>query len=402
MLQGKRITLGVTASIAAYKSLDLIRLLRKNGAEVRAIPTPKALDFVTQLSMDVLSDVLLKEDRGIEHIEHAYNSDLLLITPATADFIAKMAHGFADELLLQTYLSFNGPVLVAPAMETHMWEHPATQANIQILKQRGVQIIQPESGDLASGRVGMGRLAELETILEHVFSALSPQDFKGQRVLLTAGPTVEELDPVRYLSNYSSGKMGVALARALTHRGAEVSLIHGPLRVPVPKTIKCYAVKTANEMLGLALEISPKSDLAILCAAVADFRPAQKEATKIKKGSLQNYSLALFENPDILAQLGQQSDRPFLVGFAAESSDLDQYAQQKCRSKNCDLICANLVGSEDSGLMADENQISIFNRNGFVCALEKQDKNVIAHRILDVILTERNTCLSNSDFQKSY
>ena len=193
--------------------------------------------------------------------------------------------------------------------------------------------------------------------------------------------------------------MGVALARALAHRGAEVSLVHGPLQVAVPKNIKTYPIKTAEHMLGLALELAPKSNLAILCAAVADFRPIEKKSQKIKA---KNYSLALIENPDILKTLGQQSSRPFLVGFAAESSDLDHYAQQKCRSKNCDLICANLVGSEDSGFIADHNQISIFNRNGFVCALEKQDKNVIAHRILDVILTEKNTCLSNSDFQKSY
>ena len=405
MLQNRKITLGISAGIAAYKSLDLIRLLRKNGAEVRPIPTQRALEFVTQLSLDTLSKSPLTPlfQRGeIEHIAQAYESDLFLIAPATADLIAKMAHGFADELLLQTYLSFQGPVLVAPAMETHMWEHAATQANIQILKQRGVQIINPELGELASGRVGVGRLADLETILEYVFAALSPQDFKGQKVLLTAGPTIEELDPVRYLTNYSSGKMGVALARALTHRGAEVSLVHGSVQVAIPKTIKTYPIKTAREMLGLVLEMAPKSELAILCAAVADFRPMQREGEKIKKGGGSNYSLALFENPDILAQLGQQSNRPFLVGFAAESSDLDHYAQQKCRSKNCDLICANLVGSEDSGFIADHNQISIFNRNGFVCALEKQDKNVIAHRILDVILTEKNTCSSNSDFQKSY
>ncbi|MEI6789556.1 MAG: bifunctional phosphopantothenoylcysteine decarboxylase/phosphopantothenate--cysteine ligase CoaBC [Myxococcaceae bacterium] len=399
MLQNKKITLGITASIAAYKSLDLIRLLQKNGAKVRAIPTQKALDFVTELSLSTLASA--KPEGAIQHIEHAYNSNLLIVAPATADFIAKMAHGFADELLLQTYLSFKGPVLVAPAMETHMWEHPATQANIQILKQRGVEIINPEFGDLASGRVGIGRLAELDTILEYVIKALSPQDFKGQKVLLTAGPTIEELDPVRYLTNYSSGKMGIALARALTHRGAEVSLIHGPLQVAIPKTIKSYSIKTARDMLAVALEISPKSDLAILCAAVADFRP-ERESEKIKKTAQPNYSLALIENPDILMQLGQQSSRPFLVGFAAESSDLNQRAHQKCLSKNCDLICANLVGSEDSGFIADHNQISIFNRNGFVCALEKQDKNVIAHHILDVILTEKNTCLNNSDSQKNY
>ncbi|MEI6806082.1 MAG: bifunctional phosphopantothenoylcysteine decarboxylase/phosphopantothenate--cysteine ligase CoaBC [Myxococcaceae bacterium] len=404
-LLGKNIILGISASIAAYKSLDLIRLLRKQGAVVRAIPTHKALDFVTQLSIDTLTSPLTplhQVERGIKHIEQAYEADLLLIAPATADLIAKMAHGFADELLLQTYLSYKGPVLVAPAMETHMWEHPATQANIEILKKRGVQIINPESGELASGRSGIGRLAELETILEHVLMAFSPQDFKGQKVLLTAGPTVEELDPVRYLSNYSSGKMGVALARALMHRGAEVSLIHGPLQVRIPSNIKSYPIKTAQQMLGLALELSPKSNLAILCAAVADYRPAEREKQKIKKNSSQNYSLALIENPDILKTLGQQSSRPFLVGFAAESLDLDRHAQQKILSKNCDLICANLVGSDDSGFGSDMNQISIFNRNGFVCALEKQDKNMIADRILDVILMEKNTCLNNSDFQKNF
>lgn len=399
-LSNRNIILGISASIAAYKSLDLIRLLQKNEAKVRTIPTRNALEFVTQLSIDTLCEKAQGE--GIRHIEHAYEADLMLIAPATADLIAKMAHGFADELLLQIYLSYKGPVLVAPAMETHMWEHPATQTNIEILKQRSVQIINPESGELASGRSGIGRLAELEAILEHVFKALSPQDYQGQKVLLTAGPTIEELDPVRYITNYSSGKMGIALARALTRRGAAVSLIHGPLQVPVPKFVKSYPIKTAQDMLGLALEISPKSDLAILCAAVADYRPAQRQGQKIKKNGQEKYSLALLENPDILKTLGQQSIRPFLVGFAAESSDLDRNAQQKCHTKNCDLICANLVGSDGSGFGSDQNQISIFNRNGFVCALEKQDKNAIADRILDVILMEKNTCLNNSDFQRHF
>lgn len=396
-LLNKKIILGISASIAAYKSLDLIRLLQKNGALVQAIPSDNAHDFVTQLSLDALTKSI--PSNPIKHIGYAYGNDLILVAPATANMIAKMAHGFANELLLQTYLSFKGPVLVAPAMESHLWEHPATQANIEILKQRGVQIIEPESGELASGHFGMGRLAELETILEHVFIALSPKDYQGQKVLLTAGPTLEELDPVRYLSNYSSGKMGVALARALMRRGADVSLIHGPLQVAIPKNIRAYPIKTAEQMLRLALELAPKSDLAILCAAVADFRPAEKNREKIKT---KNYSLALIENPDILKTLGHQSIRPFLVGFAAESSDLEKNAHQKCHSKKCDLICANLVGNEDSGFGSDRNQISIFNRNGFVCALEKQDKNVIADRILDVILTEKSTCLNNSDFQKNF
>jgi phosphopantothenoylcysteine decarboxylase/phosphopantothenate--cysteine ligase len=403
MLQNKTVLLGISASIAAYKSLDLIRLLRKNSATVRGIPTRNALEFVTQLSIDTLCGQ--SRGDGILHSERAYEADVMLIAPATADLIAKMAHGFADELLLQTYLSYKGPVLVAPAMETHMWEHPATQANIQILKQRGVQIIDPESGELASGRLGIGRLAEVDTLLEHVLKALSPRDFVGQKVMLTAGPTLEELDPVRYISNYSTGKMGVALARALWRRGAEVTLIHGPLQVPVPKLVKGYAIKTADQMLELALEISPKSHIAILCAAVADYRPATRQKEKIKKPTSkagEGYPLALLENPDILKTLGQQSVRPFLVGFAAESSDLDRNAEQKRHNKNCDLICANLVGSDGSGFGSDQNQISIFNRNGFVCALEKQDKNVIADRILDVILTEKNTCLSNSDFQPHF
>lgn len=411
MLRNKKILLGISASIAAYKSLDLIRLLQKNSAKVRGMPTRNALEFVTQLSIDTLTNRHCEQSEAIQHIEQAYEADLMLIAPATADLIAKMAHGFADELLLQTYLSYTGPVLVAPAMETHMWEHPATQANIQILKQRGVQIIEPESGELASGRSGIGRLADLETILEHAAKALSPQDFQGQKVLLTAGPTIEELDPVRYLTNYSSGKMGIALARALSRRGADVTLIHGPLQVPVPKLVKSYEIKTARDMLGLALEISPKSNIAILCAAVADYRPAVRQGEKIKKkippdppfakGGF-TAPLALIENPDILKTLGQQSVRPFLVGFAAESSDLHKNAEQKVHSKNCDLICANLVGSDGSGFGSDQNQISIFNRNGFVCALEKQDKNVIADRILDVILTEKNTCLNNSDFQRHF
>ncbi|MBL4817717.1 MAG: bifunctional phosphopantothenoylcysteine decarboxylase/phosphopantothenate--cysteine ligase CoaBC [Deltaproteobacteria bacterium] len=392
-----QIILGIGGSIAAYKSLELIRLLQKQGMQVQAMPTKSALDFVTLLSLNTLTGTPLRGPLPpIVHIESAYNADALLIAPATANLIARMAHGFADELLLQTYLSFKGPVLLAPAMETNMWEHPATQSNIQILKERGCIIISPESGDLASGREGIGRLVELETIIEHVHFTLAPKDFAGKRVLLTAGPTVEELDPVRYLSNYSSGKMGIALARALAHRGAEVELVHGPLQVPVPKlpNIHAHPVQSAQDMLALSLEYGAKSDIGICCAAVCDFRPENRESRKIKKlPSPQGGEgpgvrfLELAENPDILKTLASKPNKPFLVGFAAETDFSEQAIIKKCQRKNCDLICANHVNQDQSPFGNNSNQITIANQQGILKQTERLSKDEIANQILDAILT---------------
>ena len=388
----KRIGIGIGAGISAYKILELIRLLKKEGALVRAFPTSSALEFVTKLSLETLSgqpcltDSLAVKNGQISHVEEAYHTDLFLVAPATADLIAKMAHGFADNILLQTLLSFKGPLLVAPAMETHMWEHPATQDNLALLAKRGALIVPPEEGLLASGRSGIGRMASPETLLECVVSALSKKDFAGKKVLITAGPTRELLDPVRFLSNHSSGKMGIALTKAFLRRGAEVFLVHGPLQVDLPThgSLKNFAVQSAHEMLNLVLELSPHVDIAVLCAAVADYRPAHVAHDKIKKNNTE-MELSLLRNPDILATVGQQSPRPFLVGFAAETSNLEIHALQKCIQKNCDLLCANWVGRPDTGFDSDINQLLMVSPEGILGFTASHRKDRVSHEILDTI-----------------
>ncbi len=376
------ILLGITGSIAAYKSLDLIRQLQTHGHEVHAIPTRSALDFVTPLSLETLCGA--QATQGIQHIELAYSAKALLIAPATANTIAKMAHGLADNLLLETYLSFRGPVLVAPAMETNMWQHPATQSNLAILREHAVMILDPEAGLLASGRSGTGRMASLERIVHEVNAALSPKDFASKRVLVTAGPTREYLDPVRYLSNASSGKMGIELVRELAYRGAKVTLVHGPLEVPIPAlpNIRSIAITTARDMLGQCLEYAPKSDIAILCAAVADYQPINYSTSKLKKSNSEKIEFEL--NPDILATLGAQPNKPFLVGFAAETDNLETNAIDKCKRKNCDLICANHA----SAIGEDTNQVSIYNPQGLVKELEPGSKASVARLILDTMVKQ--------------
>ncbi|MDA0713506.1 MAG: bifunctional phosphopantothenoylcysteine decarboxylase/phosphopantothenate--cysteine ligase CoaBC, partial [bacterium] len=317
----------------------------------------------------------------------AYKSDLIIVAPATCDFIAHLANGFADNLLLQTILSCKGPLLLAPAMETNMWEHPATQANIKTLQNRQTHIVGPESGDLASGRLGVGRMASPETILEHINWALSPKDFQSVRAVVTAGPTQEDIDPVRYISNYSSGKMGIEIARALSYRGAEVHFVHGSLTVPIPNLpgLKSYPVKTAQNMFDTVLRLSDNADLGILCAAVADFKPEMCSNQKIKKTAADKLSLSLTKNPDILATLGHGSKKPYLVGFAAETDNLVVFAQRKCLEKQADLICANLISPAQNPFGADENQLTIVDSNGVVAKSEKKNKSEIAHFILDNI-----------------
>jgi len=390
----RHITVGISGGISAYRTLKLIRLLVKAGYQVKTIPTKMALEFVTPLSLEALSqnscllEAFDKNTGKINHIEEAYASDLIIIAPATCDFIAKMAHGFADEILLQTFLSFKGPVLIAPAMESNMWQNSATTANIQILKQRGIQVIDPEEGSLASGHNGMGRMAKIETIFENIASALTAKDFKGIKTIVTAGPTVENLDPVRYLSNFSSGKMGIALAKALAFRGAEVYLVHGPLQTNIPDLpeIKAYPVQSASQMYDSVLHLSDNIHLAILCAAVADFRPEINSNEKIKKTSDSHLNMTLVKNPDLLATLGNSTQKPFLVGFAAETSDLEKNALEKCRHKNADLICANLISTENKVFGADKNQVLIVSQDRLIAQSETKSKDDIAHFILDTIL----------------
>lgn len=358
---------------------------------MRVMPTSNALQFIGALSFEALSgqkclsDELCVQDGKIAHIEEAEHADALIFAPASANMIAKLAHGMADSLPLQTYLSFRGPVVVAPAMETHMWEHAATQDNVGKLRDRGSVLVGPNAGALASGREGLGRMAEPSEILEAICAALSPKDFAGKRVLLTAGPTIEDIDPVRYIANRSSGKMGVALARALAQRGAQVTLVHGPMSAEVPRlpNIVVEPVRSAAQMYGRVMEHVDRVDIAIMCAAVADFTPSAVSQTKIKKtdGVPQ---LVLEPTIDILKAVGMRDKRPFLVGFAAETSHMIEEAHRKCAEKNCDLVCANMASAMD----ADVNEIAIVDQNHNVMQLPRGTKDDVAHGILDAVLKQ--------------
>ncbi|HEY1100431.1 MAG TPA: bifunctional phosphopantothenoylcysteine decarboxylase/phosphopantothenate--cysteine ligase CoaBC [Myxococcota bacterium] len=366
-LLDKHIVLGVGGSIACYRACDLVRDLRAQGASVRVAPTRAAQAFVTPLAFEALSAqpcllTSLDLDHGrIPHVEEAYKAAAVVVAPASADLIAKMANGFADEAILSLLLSFVGPVVVAPAMETHMWRHPATQANIETLKRRGVVVVGPESGALASGRSGEGRLAALPGIVEAVLQATTPPTLRGRRILVTAGPTVEDIDPVRSLTNRSSGKMGVAIARAFALRGADVELVHGPLRGEVPSTpgLRAHAVRSAAEMAAqtFALVDDRRSiDACVMTAAVADFTPT-RAAHKLKKTDGAPV-LTLAPTTDILATLGDRAERAFvLVGFAAETQDVERYADDKRVRKHCDLVVANDVGAAGSGFDVDTNRL---------------------------------------------
>lgn len=413
ILKDKKILLGIAGSIAAYKSLELIRMLQKRSGMVTPMPTKAALGFVTQQSLEVLSGYhpqtdLSRKDGNlsdslwipahagkskIKHIEAAYEADLALIAPATANTIAKMAHGMADNLLLETLLSIRCPLLIAPAMETRMWEHPATQANIQILKDRGATIIPPGHGSLASGRSGMGRLAELDEVMDAIYFALAPKDFEKKRVMVTAGPTVEDLDPVRYMSNRSSGKMGVAVAEAFSLRGADVTLIHGPISIPIPQKnrMQIIPVRSAMQMYDAALSLASGMDVVVCAAAVCDHRSTDYSRQKIKKPVIPSpvfpaqAGIHLTENPDILASIGQLNPKPFLVGFAAESENIQENGLEKLRRKNCDLLCANKISDQESGFASNTNQITFLDRNGVVEQSKSEPKANLASRLVDLV-----------------
>jgi phosphopantothenoylcysteine decarboxylase/phosphopantothenate--cysteine ligase len=357
------------------------------------MPTANALHFVGELSFEALSgqqcltDNLSLQNGKIGHIEEAEGADAMVFAPATCSTISRLAHGMADSLPLQTYLSFRGPCLIIPAMESNMWEHAATQENIEKLQERGCIIVGPESGSLASGREGIGRMSEPADIVENLLLALAPKDFVGQRVLLTAGPTIEDIDPVRFIANRSSGKMGVALARALAQRGASVHLVHGPMSATVPKlpNIAAVSVRNSAQMLTAVLQQIDECDLAIMCAAVADFAPSMMEKAKIKKsGGVPE--LKFVPTVDIIKTIGGRANRPFLVGFAAETENLVQEAQRKCVDKNCDLVCANDARAMD----AEVNEVVMVNKTGKMATLQCATKDVIAHAILDVVNQFRN------------
>jgi phosphopantothenoylcysteine decarboxylase / phosphopantothenate---cysteine ligase len=392
-LADKRVLLGVGGSIAAYRACDVIRRLRELGIAVRVAPTRAACAFVTPLTFEALSGqrvlggVLEVEDGKIPHIEEAYAADVAVVAPATADLLAKMVHGVADEALLATLLSVRAPLIVAPAMETRMWDHPATQQNVRTLEQRGVHFVGPVAGALASGRDGRGRLAPVDDIVEFVLAALEDHDLQGMRVLVTAGPTAEDVDPVRYLTNRSSGKMGVAIARAAAQRGAHVQLVHGPLRVNVPNTpgLVPVPVRSARAMYEAVHARIADTDVAILSAAVADARPARVSPKKLKKGEDKLTSIALEPTDDILVSLGKaHADRVTLVGFAAETHDVERYARDKRARKNCAIVVANDVSEPGSGFDVDTNRVYLAKASGSAW-LAPMTKERVAHALLDDI-----------------
>ena len=393
MLKGKRILLGVTGSIAAYKAVEILRELTKRGAEVQVVMTEAATKFVTPLTFETLSrqEVLLDMwslaySHRIGHIEATARADLFVVAPATARTIARLALGLADDFLSCIYLASRCPILVAPAMDSDMFEHPALQENLKRLRDRGVHMVGPASGELASGLVGPGRLVEPPEIVEAIERILATAgDLADEVVLVTAGPTREPLDPVRYLSNRSSGKMGYAMAEAAAARGARVILVSGPTALTPPQGVDVIHVETAQQMHDAVLAKLTAATVVIKAAAVADYRPKQVAGRKIKKDEAVP-QVTLEPTPDILAEVGKRKGRRILVGFAAETEDLVENARRKLQRKNLDLMVANDVSQPGAGFDADTNAVKILDAQGKVEELPLQSKRSVADRVLDRVV----------------
>lgn len=389
ILKNKKIILGVTGGVAAYKACELARLLKKDGADVWCVLTEAATKFITPLSLEVLSgnpascDLFsASSSSGINHIKFAQTSDLIAIAPATANVIGKIAGGIADDLLTTVVMASRSPVVIAPAMNEVMYESPAVAENIERLKKRGFRFVGPESGELACGFEGKGRLAKLEDIMEAMREALSKKDLTGEKVLVTAGATRESLDPVRFLSNASSGRMGYAIARAARRRGAEVVLISGPSFLPEPPGVSVVRVLSAEEMMDAAIRYFPQSTVVVMAAAVSDFRPRTSHPKKMKKGEA-SLTVELDRTPDILLEMGKKKKGHFLVGFALETEDQLENAKAKLREKNLDMVVANSPVAFNS----ETNEVTVIDRKGRVESLPPMDKNEIAEKILDKVAT---------------
>jgi phosphopantothenoylcysteine decarboxylase / phosphopantothenate---cysteine ligase len=395
------VILGVGGGIAAYKAAELARLLIQQGHSVQAVMTEGAQEFVRPLTFAALTgrkvitgmfssaspDATLSS--AVEHIAVAQGNDVMVVAPATADLLAKFANGLAGDFLTTLYLAFTGPVVLAPAMNTNMWQHPATQANLETLRRRGHRVVDPEDGFLACGMVGPGRLAEPEDIARAVEAELGRrQDLEGETVLITAGPTQEPLDPVRYISNRSSGKMGYALAAAAEARGARVTLVTGPVHLPPPRHVNVVAVRTAQEMRDAVFDNLEPAHIVIKAAAVADFHVARVAPQKIKKTAAR-VSLELEPTPDILAELGRKKGDRLLIGFAAETENLPQEARRKLQAKNCDMVVGNLVGGTETGFESDHNEVILVLRTGETLTLPRLSKREVADRIFDEVLKLR-------------
>jgi phosphopantothenoylcysteine decarboxylase/phosphopantothenate--cysteine ligase len=389
-----KIILGVGGGIAAYKSAELARLLMQEGHQVQAVMTRAAQEFIRPLTFAALTGRktltdLFAIESAIEHISVARENDLMAIAPATADLIAKLAHGLADDFLTTLYLAFTGPVVVAPSMNSNMWLHAATQANLETLRRRGHRIVEPESGYLACGMTGPGRLADPGAIVEAIQrESRKRRDLEGETVLITAGPTQEPLDPVRYISNRSSGKMGYALAEAAAARGARVILISGPVHLAPPRGVEVIPVRTAAEMRQKVFENLAPASIVVKAAAVADFHLSKVPEQKVKKTAAR-LSLELDPTPDILAELGRKKGDRLLIGFAAETQNLHQESRRKLESKNCDMIVGNLVGGSETGFESDQNEVVLALATGELIPLPRAAKREIADRIFDEALKLR-------------
>ena len=393
MLKGKKVVLGITGSIAAYKSCLIIRALVKQGAEVQVVITPAGKEFITPITLSalthkpVVSEFFSQRDgTWNSHVDLGLWADAMLIAPATASTIGKMANGIADNMLITTYLSMKAPVFVAPAMDLDMYAHPSTQKNLETLKQYGNHIIEPQSGFLASGLEGKGRMEEPENIvkaLDSFFEAAAQQSpLSKKKILITAGPTYEKIDPVRFIGNYSSGKMGFALAAECARRGAEITLVAGPVGLPTPEGVKRIDVESCQEMFEASVDAFPQMDAAILCAAVADFRPEQTATQKIKREK-DDLVIRLQPTHDIAAHLGQmKTGSQRLVGFALETNDEEVNAQKKLKKKNFDFIVLNSTRNKGTTFRSDDNQISIISESGQK-DYEKKPKTEVARDIID-------------------
>lgn len=384
----KKVLLGVTGGIAAYKSAELARYFVRGGAEVQVVMTPDALQFISPLTFQTLTErpvyieLYSEASEKIRHIELLKDIDVFVVAPATANSIGKMAGGIADNLLTTLYLAAECPVVVIPSMNINMFEHQAVTGNLEKLCSYGCHVMDPDSGELACGVYGRGRMPEPQDIYNYTRAVLTAKDFKGLKALVTAGPTREHLDPVRFLSNPSTGLMGYSLARALKERGAEVTLISGPTHLQTPSGIDNVAVTTGEDMYNAVFEHYKDCDLIIKAAAVSDFRPLQVAADKVKKNDLLS-TLELAKNRDILLELGKEKGKRIFVGFAAETNDAVQNAHDKMLKKNLDLIVVNDLKEPGAGFAVQTNRVSIIDRSGEVENLPMMEKEQLAHRILD-------------------
>jgi len=392
-IQDKHIVLCVCGGIAAYKSVELLRLMIKQKANVRVIMTRHATDFVQPLTFAALSGQPVctnlfehNSDASIRHIEWAQKADAVVVAPATANFIGKLANGIADDAAGTFMLAVTSPVIICPAMNTHMYENMAVQRNIDTLENQGYVILEPTAGELACGTTGPGRLPEPKNILDRIISILTPKNLKGKHILVTAGPTREPIDPVRFISNPSSGRMGFAVAKAAEHRGANVTLIAGPTSLPAPAYVNTIRIQTADDMACAVFEHMEHADIIIKTAAVSDYTPVAPATQKIKKTE-NSMTLSLQKTKDILKEIGKRKKDQILVGFAAETQMLEKNAKQKLHSKNLDIIAGNIIGAPSSGFETQTNQVTLFYKDGSKEALGVMDKEEVAHIILDRVLT---------------